>query len=166
MRFLDGCALSRLHSLRSCLLEQAIDFFEEQIVLYHVLRFFPERDDVEVQRYNRQTRMQNRGSPTHFRVYATTDDHRRHCEEHRPKRRRKYFCLEDFRTLYELGSRRKAGDKILDLFSGSDEIKHRHALAQRDEKRREESEKDVLWERCFYDREAHQYRNDEANDGH
>jgi hypothetical protein len=24
----------------------------------------------------------------------------------------------------------------------------------------------VLWERCFYDREAHQYRNDEANDGH
>ena len=110
--------------------------------------------------------MQDRWRPADFRVHATTNDHRRHCEEHRPKRRWKYFCLENLRTLHELRSGRKAGDKILDLFSGPDEVEHRHALAQRDEKRREESEKDVLGERCFYNREAHQYRNDEADNRH
>ena len=60
---------------------------------------------------------------------------------------------------FGFGQRRR---KIFDLFARSDEIKHRHALRQRDEKGRIEPEQKVLRDRGFNDADPHEERDYEA----
>ena len=81
-----------------------------------------------------------------MRMYASADDHCGHGKQHGPERRREDLGFEDLCSLNDAAALRETRDEIFYLFACADEIKHRHALREGYQKRREQSKKDVLRE--------------------
>src|SRR5688572_22421252 len=122
--------------------EPPFEFFHQQIVFDHVLRFAEEGHNIEIERGCREYQMDDRRYDSRMR--PASDNHRRHREQHRPQCRWEHVGFEYFRSLDEVLFDRMAQYQVFHLFAGPDEVEHRHTLRQSYQERREKTEENML----------------------